>query len=311
MALAGSGCGAFDSDVAATVDGVNITWAQVEALATDGKGFVGSTTDSGPLRRQLPPLFVFAVMKAELERRGSPVTDSERSQAVQQAQQLDEGFGDRPQIAKDFEVDLVATMTKLNGLIAGIDPTSVDQQRSILDRLPALRDAWCFEQVSGVAELGDGLEAAMRAGEPIDGIVSSLDPAKGGGGAGCISDVQRRALTADTSILDEPAGTVLRQDTTSQGQAVVQIIRNVGRTRVEPGTPQAEQMVTGFQQQQASAARQNQSPWAELALTTAKVHVDSRLGTWDGTQVVPPATPLDRDPAPVAPSLPGGPTPGG
>ena len=306
IAVVATGCDAFGDDVAATVNGIDISWNQVNSLA---KGFAepgavsrAGVTDGASARSSVNRLVFLGVVQAELKERKVEVTDADRSAARDKvSQDRNEGpfFAALDDAGKAVELDLVASQTKLSEAISALDPTSADVQRELLSRLRGLDQVKCADivQIAGTGD-ADGVETKLKAGA-VAADLAAADPTNVQQQRVCLTDVARSAVQG-AEVLDDPPGSVTRQEGAGQdGATVVGLIRPTGSKTLEVGDPDLVQVIQRLQQQQE---------WPLYALKSANVDLDPRLGTWSEEQLtaLAPELPLDRSPkttlAPTDPS---------
>lgn len=305
IAVVATGCDAFGDDVAATVNGIDISWSQVTSLAG---GLADPTavdragvTDGTSARQAVDRLVFLGIVQAELKQRNLVVTDADRSAAREQVTKdqregpIYERFDDA---GKAVELDLVASQAKLSDALSGLDPTSLDVQRDLLSRLDGLDQVKCADivQISGAGD-ADGVEAKLKAGaDPTE--LAAADPQNVQAQRVCLTEVARSSVQG-AEVLDDPPGSVSRQEGAGQdGSPVVGLIRPTGPQTIHVGDPEFATVIQRLQK--------DPSQWALYAVKSAHVTLDPRLGSWSTEQLtaLPPPLPLDRTPAPSPLALP-------
>ena len=312
VAVLGTGCNAFGDDVAGTVNGIDISWAQVNSLAktaTDPAKVTSGVADASIARRAMQSLVILGVYQSELKHRGIELTEAERSaarDAVVADAQKNQFYESLDDTGKSVEIDLEASQTKVQTAIAGLDATSQDVQRELIARLPGLADVKCADVLDVTATVdANAVEAKLKAGvEPA--VIVAADAQNMQTQHVCLNAVARRSIQVDTAFFDAPAGTITRHDISSQGATgAVEFFRSNGAFTLKPGDADLVDVIKRMQyiatDQQTQAKSQ---AWIQYAVASAKVVVDPRLGSWsaDDVQVVAPTLPLDRSPTTTVPA---------
>lgn len=295
-----SGCDALGDDVAARVDGREITIEQVRALADaleDGGGSVdGGRLDGDQARRALTGLVQLAVARSALQTLGEEVTAADTAVADQQVQ----SFSSAPQWIRDllhsgFEATaaLDRVITSHWGTTLGV--ATLDE---IHRRAAERPDEVCVEGWVGPAANEDEAFALIDGsdGEPDDGLVElQFSPLGGTSPQFCHPADQLEQLPGglgddfDSEASDEFEA--VQYEDPQAGAASV-IFRPLGR-QVTPDRD-SDEFMTFAEQTVAAVLQQGGGLTAQVAMQLADVDIDSRFGSgFDERYVIQaPAAPL-------------------
>lgn len=314
-----AGCdGPFRDRVAATVNGREITTAEVEAVAGDAEALQlcnGSPrqeqcsyagTDPGRAsaevrRAALTILIQDRVVASELDRLGEQPSADDRTQADQQLAQLPAGL--------DSAVEEVVRRLVLNDIavarITAVDAAAVDDA-AVADYFAShaadFGDLSCIEGLIGYPDGVEAARAAIEGGSTFDAEVAANPEAvqalDGTSTTACVA----RGMVNDPGLAElietGGVGVVQQYDTSNQGTPVSLLIRVTSRRPAAATDDVIAQQIRQLLEQQASQeAQAQQQKVIEAILKRADVHVDPRYGRLDlsaGAQslLVPPPTPI-------------------
>lgn len=342
MAFVASACGGTgpigpSADVAATVDGHDITFdevtdlidaqerfyrqsreeagddeattAQIDALLTDIRGTGAGTLGTAGFASALQQLITYQVVVDELGENGVALTDADREAArTAIAEQVGgpETLAELDQQFVDATVRSQAADTALAELVAGeappVDPPNEDDLRALWEQTRAGQPI-CLNVIVSTDQTGaDAAKARLDAGEPFATVAAeeSADPATAadGGFAGC-GPPEAAAENFPGDYATAAVGDVFGPEQAASGFVTVEVASTTGPT-FEQARPALEQQAAAEAPAPADSGARVQEILAE-----ADVSVGARYGTWDGetgTVVVPD----DPGAIPLTPVSPGG-----
>jgi hypothetical protein len=321
LVVAAGGCRALGGDVAATVDGHDITVDQVRQLARDlpsqsGAALVktsGNVLNGDEARQALGLWIQFEAIHHEFVARKGTVTPADRSSATQQVASLKH----MSRSNKARLLTLVAekgAMDRLLGSAAAtpdVPPPSdaevASRARDLIDQLPAdERQLECADAIAGPSSNGDQVQALLDGG-------TSLTDASAFSSLQYASPVSTAQLCVSLSHITEqlppelqapfqsaPVGKLTRANFSAEaGEQTLFFRRSGPRTLtatdsevLDAARSQLEQEAqTKAQQAQTANQAQTAKEYARI-LRRSDVEVDPRFGSFDpGRGVVAPRAP--------------------
>jgi hypothetical protein len=285
-------CDPFGDDVAATVEGHDISADSVTTLAHDpafNRGQSAGTTSVlvGSVGRDALTLLIqFQLSANELQRRGESVTAEDRS-TVDQTYQL----GSLGPKARAIVTEGLVEQAALTRVLKTIDPSSPAEQAELYARAPSYHSVRCIEGLvaptAGEAEIA----AALKSGQSISDIIAkSVGGATSGFGQGeqCYPSTARPNYPAKVLnlIYDQKPGEVHGAEVqSSQGNVAVVVAVTRDRT-IRPNDPYLGQLLQSVQQGGIQA-------WLPLVMDDSNVTVNPQYGRGFtmSTGVVAPVTP--------------------
>ena len=319
--LALSGCGTFRDEIAATVNGEQITVQQVETVAADAPALgLGAATDgetpgrvpADPRRLAINLIVQDRAFVAELDRLGATSTPEDSQAAEQQLGQIDLPSMDAK--VSELVTRLVTNQAAIIRLQA-IASAEIDDA-AIAEYFDANRDQFgaitCLEGIAGVPDAVVEARGQIALGASFEAVVTAdpqnLQPIDQSGTSTCVpaGAIQDPGL-GDVVYESEPGQLVGYDTQDQQGGPISLLIRVTSR---EPASLDDESVAAQIRQtleQEATAAAQDasQQVFADV-IGRAEVTVDPRYGRFDPssqTIIVPPPTPTATDGALAIPGL--------
>jgi hypothetical protein len=295
-------CDAFGDDVAATVEGKDISIDAVTALAKEpvfnrtGGASTESVMDGTAARAALTTLIQFNLAASELARRGAHVTAADR-------QTVDQQYGQDAQIsamkpaARKVVLDSIAQEVALDRVLREIDPTSAQERHELFDRTPSSHKVRCFEALVAPAANETQVENALDSGASISDVLT-----KGTGGAQAIFGNGQQCRSRNqipagfpaevtSLIFDAPIGQTASVKTQSGTTDVVVIVHATADRTLHRDDPEVGDLVAAVKQGGISA-------WLPLVMVDARVVVNPQFGrAYSVSQgVIPPISPPVKGP---------------
>lgn len=298
-----SGCNAFGDDVAASVNGRDITISQVRQLAkARAADSVGPDSIEGTAGRgALAELIELNVYRDELKRRGGAATDADRSAAQSQVGELKGASSSLKAELSELYADRVALLAKLTPTPEVPEPTAEEIRATaeqLLKSVPA--DQLVVSCAVGVFGSTDGAAAVQKL---VDGgtdvgdgeaFASTGFRSIGVDGAPYCGAVGEPSIDA---AIKGPIGVVKRVDVQSQQGPQTVFLRPTGTKTYTPDDPEVLAAAKSQLQEKAQQTAQQQQTQLQAGqqlkvMRRARVDVDPRFGTFDPREVVrPPDSP--------------------
>jgi hypothetical protein len=292
LLLATVACDPFGNDVAATVEGHDISADSVTTLANDPSFNQGTSAGTESVlvgsvgRRALGVLIQFQLTANELDRRGASVTAADRS-TVEQTYELSSL---RPKTRAIVTKGLLE-QAALDRVLKTIDPSSPAERADLYARVKSYHQVRCIQGLlaptTGEAEIA----AAMKSGQSIPDIIAKgVGGATAGFGQGeqCYPTAAKPNFPAKilSLIYDQKPGSVNAAEVqSSQGKVVVIVAVTRDRT-VGPNDPYLGQLLQSVQQGGIQT-------WLPLVMDDSEVKVNPQYGRGftSSTGVIAPVTP--------------------
>lgn len=283
--------GSGDTDeveVVATVDGRDVTLAEIEVLATDA-GFLdlvkqdepsGDLAASGAGRAALGRLIAERAVAAALDGAGIEVSDEVRGEA-------EDAIGDASEVGDDARAVLVDGLAEYltfdRALRDGSGGSTLDGA-AIVERFPALTTEYCGPSLAVEPDAAEAVDAAVASGvgltdvEVADGLVATT----GDGLAECGLEVGIPAA-ARPVIVGVPDGEIAKATArrTETGETVVVYARP---TENGPGDDEAVERATKAFDERLRAS--GHTAWWDTVGPQLEVTVEPEWGVWAGTRLL-------------------------
>jgi hypothetical protein len=302
-------CDPFGDDVAATVEGHDISVAAVTTLAQDPNfnrnhaATSDSVLDGDVARNALSTLIQFQLTADELERRGESVTAEDQST-------VDQTYGSalqamKPAVAAIASKGLLESAA-LTRVLKGIDPSSPAEQADLYARARSYRHVRCFEGLVAPTTGEAAIVAALNGGQSIADIASKgVGGATAGFGQGeqCLPVDHKPNLPANVSslIFDAKPGAVGAVEAQGQQGTIAVVVHVISDRTIGPTDPFLGQLLQSVQQGGNDA-------WLPLVMQDADVVVNPQYGrgfTATTGVIAPVSPPASGSPIPAVSAQPG------
>lgn len=296
------GCNAFGDDVAASVNGHDISINDVRELAAARAQEASSddTLDATAARGALAELIQLQVFRAELKRRGGAASASDRSTAEQLVGDLK---GLRPGLKSELlalYADRSALLSKLEVTNDVATPTPAEiraRAAELLSKVPAEQlTVPCALGVFGPTEDAEGVQVLVDGGTDVGDAAKfsavGFRPIGANGEPYCGQVGEPRIDEA----IGGPVGTVRRVDFQSQQGPQTVFLRPTGMKTYTADDPEVLAEAQSQLEQEAQQAAQLERNTLQVKqereiYARARIDVDPRFGTFDPVEIVaaPPA----------------------
>jgi parvulin-like peptidyl-prolyl isomerase len=311
VALAAAACGGGAGDTAATVNGEQITVADVEGLRVRE----GSTIDKTQFAEDLRTAIVETIaIQAASEQFGIAPTDEEgtarleelRAEYQAQGQDLDqllESQGIPPERALEFARLEILQRQVAEQLAADAEPIPEEEIQALYDQQALGNYEVCLQHVLvATAEEAEEVVARLEAGEDFATVAEevSTDPsaAENGGNLGCAPASQYVPEFAQAAI-DAEVGSVVGPVESEFGFHVIKVDDRTETGAVPPFEEARAQILEQLEGQRDAGLFEQ---WFRDAVIAADVQVEAEYGTWAAEPEPTVTPPGDEAPAGTVPS---------